>query len=230
MQDVFIVGCGGHGRVILDTLLSVAEACGNRTPAKRKARSSSPGFNIAFLDDDPAMCGKQVQGVPVLGGTDLIRAGMTVYLGIGDNIRRRDLYLMMKRLGCELPSLVSPTAIVSRAARIDDGAVILARAIIQTGAHVHSNAIINTAALVEHDCLIAPHVQLAPMVALSGRVRIGEGTLLGTGTSVNVGVSIGKYCLVSPGIPVIRDLPDYTVLKVNSAGYRIESNRRISEI
>ncbi len=219
-----IIGCGGHGRVILDILLSV-QRYPNDAPNERRE-----DIEIQFVDDDSTLWGRQFNGFPVIGGTDKLEPGASIYLGIGDNIQRRNLFLRLKQLGCSFPTLISPTAVVSPNARIDEGAVICHRAVVQTCAHIGANSIINTAAVVEHDCFVAPSVQLAPMVALSGGVRIGEGTLLGTGVSVNVDVSIGEFCLVSPGLPVTQNLPDHAVLKINHGSYQVETNHRLSEI
>jgi sugar O-acyltransferase (sialic acid O-acetyltransferase NeuD family) len=206
---IYIVGSRGHGRVILDVFRSAG------------------GTGVRFLDDDPATHGAVVDGVPVAGGTALARPGTAVLLGVGDNIARRDLYLRLKSRGCAFPRLIAPSAVVSPSARIDEGSVVFARTVIQTGARIGVDVVVNTAAVVEHDCLVDAHAQLAPAVALSGGVRVGEGTLLGTGVSVNKNVSVGAYCLVSPGLPVIRDVPDRAVYKVAPSGITVETNYRV---
>jgi sugar O-acyltransferase (sialic acid O-acetyltransferase NeuD family) len=226
MERLYIVGCGGHGRVILDILLSnTPNGC-----SMLKEASNGLASNIRFIDDNAELWGSHVDGIHVCGGTDSLGPGNAVYLGIGDNIMRRNLYLQLKARGCLFPVLIAPTSIISPKARIEEGAVIFHRAVVQTGARIGANAIINTAAVVEHDCIIDPHVQLAPMVALSGKVHVGEGTLMGTGSSANVGVSLGRFCLISPGLPVIKSWPDFTVLKADSARFVVEKNRRLNEI
>jgi sugar O-acyltransferase (sialic acid O-acetyltransferase NeuD family) len=216
-EITYIVGCGGHGCVILDILRSTFSP-------------SAPMDSICFLDDRESMRDKVVDGAPVAGDIGLLREGSKVLIGVGDNIARRNLFYRFRQRGCVFPRLIAPSAVVSPAAVVEEGAVIFARAVVQTGASVGANAVINTAAVVEHDCRIARHVQLAPMVALSGNVTVGEGTLLGTGVSVNKNVSIGQYCLISPGLPVIKDVPDHSVYKVDPAGVLVERNYRLDEL
>jgi acetyltransferase EpsM len=214
-NTTFIVGCGGHGRVILDILRSATGSFGLED-------------NVFFLDDNESLWDTTVDGTPVAGGLDKAVEGSRVLLGLGDNLIRRDLFERLKARGCLFPRLIAPSAVVSVSALIEEGTVVFARAVIQTGAHVGANAVINTAAVVEHDCRIHDHVQLAPAVALSGNVTVGEGTLLGTGVCVNKGVNIGEYCLVSPGLPVLKDVPDHFVYKFNSSGIVVEKNYRVT--
>jgi sugar O-acyltransferase (sialic acid O-acetyltransferase NeuD family) len=213
----YIVGCGGHGRVILDILRSAAGPFGLED-------------NVFFLDDNKSLWNGVIDGVPVAGGPGVAVEGSRVLLGIGDNMGRRDLYHSLKDRGCLFPRLIAPSAVLSASARIEEGTVIFARAVVQTGAHIGANAVINTAAIVEHDCRIHDHAQLAPAVALSGNVFVGEGTLLGTGVCVNKNVRIGEYCLVSPGLPVIKDVPDHSVYKFDTSGILVEKNYRVAGI
>lgn len=214
-NTTYILGCGGHGRVILDNLRSTKD--GQR-------------LDVQFLDERRELWGSSVDGAPISGGSDLLRSGDSLFLGVGDNITRASLYNKYKELGCVFPSLLAASAVVSPRARIREGVVVFAGAIVQTGAQIHENVVINTGAVVEHDNVIGAHVQLAPRVALSGNVSVGEGTLLGTGVSVNKGVRIGEYCLISPGVPVIQDIGDHLVYKHKPAGYLIEENYRVATI
>ncbi len=214
-NTTYIVGCGGHGRVILDILRSAAEPFGLED-------------SVFFLDDNRSLWHSTVDGIPVAGGLDKAVEGSRVMLGIGDNMTRRDLFRRLKGRGCRFPILIAPSAVLSVSAIIEEGAVVFARAVVQTGAHIGANSVINTAAVVEHDCRIHNHAQLAPAVALSGNVFVGEGTLLGTGVCVNKGVAIGEYCLISPGLPVIKDVPDHSVYKFGHSEIVVEKNYRVT--
>jgi|GEM_PF-2498153 len=211
---VYILGCGGHGRVILDVLRSTGTEIGD----------------MRFVDDRRALWGSAVDGVIVAGGIDVLEPNAPVYIGVGDNIARHNLYLRLHEFGCSFPRLVSPHAVVSSRARIDDGAVVFHRAVVQTGALVERAAVINTGAIVEHDCVVGPFAQLAPAVTLSGSVRVGEGTLLGTGSSVNRNCTLGSWCLIAPGIAVLGDVPTGSVYKPGAETIRVEPNYRLGNI
>ncbi len=211
---IYIVGSGGHGRVILDVLRS--------TGVDAQA--------VRFVDDRPALWGTDVDGARVAGGTNTIEPGARVYLGVGDNITRHNLHARLRGAGYTFPALVSPHAIVSPGATVDEGAVVFHRAIVQTGARVEAGAVINTGAIVEHDCVVGAYAQLAPAVALSGNVRVGTGTLLGTGCSVNKNVTIGEWGLIAPGLAVLGDVPRYCVYKPGTESLRVETNYRLDEI
>jgi len=51
---VLILGAGGHAQVVADVLLRIQEANAEITP-------------IGYLDDDPALAGRRLLDLPVLG-------------------------------------------------------------------------------------------------------------------------------------------------------------------
>ena len=209
----FIVGAGGHGRVILDVLRAAGLADG-----------------VCFVDDEPSRWGTEVDGAAVAGPRSVLRHGDRVYLGVGDNIARWRLAHDLAARGCRFPTLVSPTATVSPRARIDDGAVVLHRAVVQAGARIERFAVINTGAIVEHDGIVREAAQLAPGVSTGGNVTIGRGALVGIGAAVNRGVAVGAWSLISPGMSVIHDVPEGVVYKVDARDVVVEVNRRLGEL
>ena len=50
---VLVVGAGGHAQVVADALLRMRDVGANLTP-------------IGYLDDDPALAGQELVGLPVL--------------------------------------------------------------------------------------------------------------------------------------------------------------------
>jgi sugar O-acyltransferase (sialic acid O-acetyltransferase NeuD family) len=193
-DDLFILGASGHAMVVCDILGAVHE--GPRV--------------VGFVDDNPALHGTRVLGLPVAGAVeDVLRSGArSVAMGIGDNAARRRIFARVLELGLQPVSAVHPSAVISRHATVGRGTVVMANATINVAAEIGENAIVNTAASIDHHCVIGAHAHIAPGAILAGNVQVGEETLVGAGAVVIPGVSIGARCVVGAGAVVTSNVPD----------------------
>jgi sugar O-acyltransferase (sialic acid O-acetyltransferase NeuD family) len=198
MNGVLVLGAGGHGKVVADVMLCAG------VPV------------LGFLDDNPAMWGTSVLGLPVLGAIDTYpdyRPGGLV-LGIGANRVRKAI---AERLGqtADVPwsTAIHPGATVASSVRIGSGVVIVAGAVVNVDSVLGDHVIVNTAATVDHDCVIGSYAHLAPGTNLAGGVAIGDGTLVGVGAAVIPLVSIGRWTTIGAGAVVTEDIPDDVTAK-----------------
>lgn len=196
MSGALIIGAGGHGKVAADILLC----------------SDVP--ITGFLDDNAALWGTQVMGLPVLGGSHSYRDYQPAALvpGVGNNMIRQRI---AQELGPDADPLwltvIHPRAVVARSATLGAGTLVAAGAVINPDTVVGRFAIVNTGATVDHDCTIGDFVHIAPGAHLAGGVRVGAFTLVGVGASVipyraiGSGVTVGGVAICrrrsKPGIP-----------------------------
>lgn len=195
-MPVILVGGGGHGGVVL-------EVC------------RAAGVAVVGVIDDDAGCavGRASDGVAWLGRTDdfVLPAGTGLLLGVGCLAARGRL---LERLGARIgagrfaPAVAHPSAVVSRGARLGDGAVVMPGAVVNRGAGVGAHAIINTRAVVEHDCVVGANAHLAPGSVLGGGATVGGGTLVGIHACVLPGVRVGDGCVVGAGAVVVSSVAD----------------------
>ena len=196
-KGVAVVGAGGHGKVVLSTLLAAGEPV------------------AGLFDRDPERHGDSVLGLPVLGGLDeLERLGIgRAVLAIGDNRRRSELGAELTGRGIGWQAAIHPAAVVHPSVVVGGGAVVFAGAVIQPDARLGAHAIVNTAASIDHDCRIGDFAHVAPGARLAGGVTLGEGAFLGVGCSVLPGVTIGAWAVVGAGAAVIRDVRAGAIVK-----------------
>lgn len=194
---LLILGCGGHGRVVADAALD----CGYE--------------EIAFLDDRyDALPGPGPGPVPfpVLGAMKMMSALVdrwpTAIVAIGDGRRRLALFHDLKRAGYATPSIIHPSAVISRGARLGEGVFIAPGAIINTGAKIADAVIVNTGARIDHDCDIGQGTHIAPGVTLSGTVIVGATSWIGTGSSVRQDIRIGDDVMIGVGAAVVKHIPN----------------------
>ena len=186
-NSFFILGVGGHSRVIIDIAQNL-------------------GLDISGLyDDNPNTYGKEYNGIKVLGPINSIVSG-TAVIAIGNNQIRKNIVDQSSPINWK--SLIHPSSYVSSNIEIGEGTVIMAGAIVQPGAKIGRHCIINTGACVDHDCIIEDFVHIGPNSALAGGVTVGEGTFVGIGSSLVPYVTIGKWSTIGAGSAVITDIPD----------------------
>lgn len=191
MQQIIIVGAGGHGREIAD-ILSVSGAC-----------------VIGFVDDDPALQGRIIDELPVLGEVSYLANGIEgdVIIGVGDPALAQALVNKVSRYGRTFASAVSRNAVVSPRAEIGDGTAIFPNAIVGPDCVIGDHCILNVGATVSHDSVLERHVVVNPGAHLAGSVRCGEGAFVGMGASIIQGKRIGAWAKIGAGAAVIHDIP-----------------------
>lgn len=187
--DTYVIGAGGHAKVLISVLLTL----GYKVPA--------------VLDDDEKKWDGELLGVRVIGPIDRLHDLMPakVLIGIGDNATRRTVADKFK--DADWPTVIHPGAYVHQSVKLGPGTVIFAGAVVQPDSVIGAHCIINTAASIDHDCDVGDYVHIAPGAHLAGGVRLGEGAFAGLGTVFVPGVEIGPWTVVGAGGVVIRDLP-----------------------
>lgn len=194
MTGMVIIGAGGHGKVLADIFL--------------QQQQSVQGF----VDDNPALCGTEHLGLPVLGVIDSVMQHKPTGLamGVGINTVRQAI---VQRLGANIYYLwrqaIHPRAVVAPSAQIGVGVVICANAVVNPDSIIGDFAIINTGATVDHDCVIGPYAHVAPGAHLAGGIRVGEGTLIGVGSALIPGCVVGEWATVGAGTVVTNNIPDH---------------------
>lgn len=170
---------------------------------------------VGLLDADPALVGRRILGIPVLGDDGYLeqvaaRGVHHFFIGVGsvgDASVRRRLYTMAVERGMTAVVVVHPRAVVSPSAVIGPGTAVLAQAVVNAGALLGVNVIVNTGAIIEHDCVVEDHAHVATGARLASTVRVGRGAHVGAGATVRQRISIGEAAVVGIGAAVVADVP-----------------------
>jgi sugar O-acyltransferase (sialic acid O-acetyltransferase NeuD family) len=197
MEDVVIIGAGGHGKVVLDILA----AEGKYRPA-------------GFVDNNPSLMDSYVCGLPVLGPINALprlrrQRIRHAIVAIGDNRQRLAQRGVVEAEGYNLVNAVHPTAYVSPRASLGRGVVVAPGARVIVDARVGDLAVVNTCAVVEHECDVGEGAHVCPGAVLAGRVRLGRGAFVGVGAQVIQCRTVGDFAVVGAGAAVIHDVPNH---------------------
>jgi len=196
MENIILLGAGGHCKVVLDSVLDQKK------------------FKVVGIIDVPSKVGAKVLGVPIVGSdSDLPKyrkkgiGNCFLTIGsIGNPELRIGLYKLAKRAGFKFPNIISLDAIVSPYIKLGEGNYIAPGAIVNAGAVIGDNCIVNTGAIVEHDCILGDFVHISPGSILSGGVQVGNNTHIGSGASVIQYIKIGSGAFIGAGSVVTKNI------------------------
>ncbi len=202
MKPLIIIGAGGFGREIA----WLTERINQREPEWEI---------IGFLDDNPKLQGQVLNGIPVLGGLELITSHKDAYYvcAVGSSAVRKKLIDKAKALLPEIrfAVLIDPSVEMSRYVTVGDGSMICAHNILTVNISVGDHVIINLDCTVGHDSVIGAFATLYPSINISGGGVIGKGAELGTGAQVLQYKTIGENSLIGAGAVVVSDIPPHCV-------------------
>lgn len=170
MEDIVLIGGGGHCRSCIDVIESTGK------------------FNIAGIVDIPEKLGQKVLSYPIIATDSNLEELATRYrnffIAIGhlrSPVTRILLYNKLKGLSASFPALVSSHAYVSRHAMIGEGSIVMHGAIVNANARIGINCIINSTSLIEHDAVIGDHCHIATGAIINGGVVVGGSSFVGSG-------------------------------------------------
>ena len=201
----YLIACGGHGRVVLDALLSSKQ-------------------NVTGIIDTQLQVGSLVFDVPVVGNDDFLMedVGSTAELvnGFGtrkDTKKRREIFERWTKLGFTFVGVQHPSITIGRECNIDSSVQLMAGVVLQNRIGIGLNVVINTRSSIDHDVRIGDHVVISPGAVVCGDVKIGQGTFIGAGAVIIQGIEIGKNCIIGAGAVVRLNVKDSTTVVGNPA-------------
>lgn len=205
---------------------------GRNTPVLIDLAEQSNYKIIGLFHFNEERTGESDYGFSILGSfSDLLSRssleGMNFLLTMGDNKIRLELSARIRGKGGTLPSIIHPTAIVSRFTKVEDGVCIGPYSIVQANSCIQRDTIVLSGVNISHDtnigigCFIAGGAIIGAHTTLGESVFIGQGTLI---ISLKVD-RIGNNAYIGAGSLVTHSIPDGDIV----AGRPAKSIKKISE-
>lgn len=176
---------------------------------------------IGFVDSNPEMHGRRIDGLEVLGSPDdlpVIREDTGVnraIVAVGENGARRGLASRLDALGFDLINAVHPSANLARNVTLGRNVVVAAGALVCAHCQIGDSVILNTGCIVDHESLIGTATHICPGARLAGRVTVESGAFVGIGATIIQNTHVGYESVVGAGAVVISDVaPMSTVVGV----------------
>lgn len=166
-----------------------------------------------FLDDDPALAGTVVAGLPVLGRTDEA-AGLgpehrfvATVASPRDPGRRLRLVARVALPAARWATVVHPGAHLARSTTLGAGCVVMAGCVTTADVVLGDHVVLMPGCILTHDDVLEDGVTLASGVRVSGAVHLGRDAYVGAGALVREGVTVGAGAVIGMGAVVTRDVP-----------------------
>ena len=189
-KNAVIIGCGGHSR----TVISLLEECGKY-------------FIRGLIDLEPADM-TDINGYKILGSLDSseILPESCVFLAVGNNEKRRQLYDKFMTERRNLPNLCAINSYIDKRTHIGSSNLIATNCYLGSNVEIGDNNIINTGSIIEHESIIGSNTHIAPGSVVAGRVVIGSNCFIGIGSRIGDRVRIGSNVTIGAGSVVLEDL------------------------
>jgi sugar O-acyltransferase (sialic acid O-acetyltransferase NeuD family) len=205
-RSLLIYGGGGHAKSLIDLIRVLGD------------------HDIAGIVDDGMEPGREVMGIAVLGGGQIlnqlfsrgIRTAVNAVGGVGDIMSRVRVFRRIQDSGLACPTLIHPSAVIEPSADLNNGVQVFPHAYIGSEAKIGYGVIINTGAVVSHDCVLGAYTNVAPGALLAGGVILGEAVLVGMGATINLGVEVGAGSRVGNSAVIKDDVPAGTIVRAGS--------------
>lgn len=206
MTPILLLGGGGHCKSIIDTI------------------KSSNLYDIVGIIDLKDSVGKEVNGIKIIDheeNLNLYRNTIdNAFISIGSigNVSiRKKVFLKLKKLNFNIPSIIDKTSIIGENVTIGNGTFIGKGSIINANVSIGENCIINSGVILEHDCKIDNFVHIAPGSIICGGVSISENSHIGAGTTIIQNKTIGNNTIIGAGSLITKDIGDNIVAYGNPA-------------
>ncbi len=181
-------------------------------------------YLVAGIVDDGLPAGTEILGVPVLGGSEVlkdlcaqgIRLAINGVGGINHVETRIKVFETLAGAGFSCPAVVHPAATIEPSAVLEDGVQVLAHSYVSSAARIGFGTVINAGVVISHDCILGKVVNLSPGAMLAGGVVIEDYAQVGMAATINLNITVGRYARIGNGATVKKDVPEGTVVFAGS--------------
>lgn len=198
-----MVGAGGMGRAIASLCAQEADMAGG------------PRWNVlGFIDEDPALHGSFVDGLPVLGGLRAVARYPTARLivsicHVAHHGARRRIVEALGLAAHRYATVVHPTAVIDPGCGIGHGVVVMPMVCALPGGTIGNHVIVRPQAMLAADVSLRDYATVGAQVFLGRGVVVEESAYVGAGAKVRERARVGPRAVVGMGSLVLDGVPGH---------------------
>ena len=204
-KKVIIIGGEGNGGVVAACI------------EDNRRRYMDLEWEVAgFLNDYEI--GKEINGYPVLGGTNdignfLKQDYFFVYAihMIGRNVKSEEVFERLNLPPERLATIVHKTAFISENAVLEPGVFVMANSYVGPKSRIGMCTLVMANSLIGHDTIVGPLCHFSVGSITSSYVTIGKASDVTLGARVLEKRRIGNYAVAGANSLVTKDIPDYEI-------------------
>lgn len=195
MKDLIIVGAGGFGREVLDTIKEINKA--------------NYVFNVLGFLDDNFDLNHSIAGHNVLGGvndiTKFSNKDVGIVLAIGKSDARRKIVKRYNK-SIDWQTIIHPSAIISNDSFIGKGCIIQAFCIVASNSKIGDFLVMNAHSGCGHDTKIGKFCSIMSFCDVAGDSVVGDSVFMGTGSKVIPNIVVKKNSYLCAGSVIMKDV------------------------
>ena len=184
-------------------------------------------FEVVALIDDNAQENQTFMGYDVLPFDrfsiewPMVAMGgvvkVTVSIGyVKCNSYRKTAVEKVVTAGYPLYNFIAPGANVwPGSIKEDDNILVFDNAFVGVGCHLERGVIISEGTVLSHDITVGEYTFMSDGVVVGGHCHIGQHSFVGLNSTIKSNTTLGKYNIVGCAANVLKDTPDYSVVKGN---------------
>tara|TARA_E500000178_G_scaffold354439_1_gene423402 strand:+ start:1371 stop:1949 length:579 start_codon:yes stop_codon:yes gene_type:complete len=188
VSKIVLIGGGGHCKSVIDVVEQEAK------------------FKIAGIVDKPEFLNFKILGYPIIGNDldlpSLAKEYKYALITVGQILSpllRIKLYNLAIKAGFTFPTIMSPSAYVSKHSKVGKGTIIMHDTLVNANTTIEDNCIINSKVLIEHDCLISDHCHISTNAIINGGVKIGSKCFIGSNVTTKDNIIIKENSFIKAG-------------------------------
>lgn len=143
---------------------------------------------------------------------------------------RKQKYELIKELGYQLASFISPKANILSKSKIGENVFILEDNTVQPFVHIGNNVTLWSGNHIGHHSFISDHCFISSQVVVSGRVLVEEQCFLGVNSTIRDHLKIGKRSVIGAGSLILSDVRSNSVYKGHETKPIPISSSKLSKI
>lgn len=200
---LLIGGGGGGGSITVDAILR-----------------GTHQMAVGILDNNAALHGKTMLGVPILGANDMVGElwqqgafDAAIIVVTASVEERAHLFESIRSLGVKFTNVIDPAAQLRANVQLGVGNLIMANAYLAACVTLGDNNFLASHTCIEHHSVVGSHCTFGPRTVTSGAVTIGDRVKMGMNVMLEPYLTIGSGSLIPSGLTVIDSVPPDSVLK-----------------
>lgn len=212
MKEIFVLGIGKNSIAFIDLL----EDCGYTVGGLFHYNMDKKGesyFEFIIKNSFEELFASDITGKYFI-------------LTMGNIGIREQLYNKITQLGGIVPTLIHPTAVVSKRCTIGNGVLVLPHSVIQADTVIGDNVVITMNTCITHSAIVGNHSFISGHCMIGASVEVGEKVHIGQGSIVVSGAvnTIGDNSILGAGSVLRGDMKSKSVYLGNPARYIKEND------
>lgn len=175
------------------------------------------GYDIVGIIDNEKK--KEFLSYPIIGKDEEAESLYAKYKDISLVISpdapliREKLVNLYLKIGFNIETVISPTAMISKYATIGKGVVIQTGVNVSAFTEIKDFVKLNTQCNIMHDSVIGDYTTVAPNAVVLGRIHIGGKCYVGANATILPELTIGDEVIVGAGAVVTKDIQNNQKVK-----------------